>query len=350
MISERHSALVQTMRDWTVLPAVQWAILAVATAVCLTIGAIYFQDPPAAARPRSIGRALDSEVPLSPTEILRTATAPIEYKPLAPADALEENARIPIAPGDVPIATPYIARRDDAESYARASDCLTAAIYYEAGNESERGKLAVAQVVLNRLRHPAFPKTVCDVVFQGSERTAGCQFTFTCDGAMARLPEQWRWQAARQVADGALSGRVEPTVGWATNYHANYVLPYWAMKLAKTVVIGTHIFYRLPGSVGLPRAFSGQPLPVEPLFAPLRQRAIDRELAAAEAAASKITPVLDFPTGAEPIIVLPEPTNGTAVASAPTDTDAARGSEQEDKKPDPQPSPVARRRRGPLPM
>ena len=72
---------------------------------------------------------------------------------------------------------------------ARALECLTAAIYYEAASESDDGQRAVAQVVLNRVRHPAFPGTVCGTVYQGSER-AGCQFSFACDGAMARAPSR----------------------------------------------------------------------------------------------------------------------------------------------------------------
>src|SRR3546814_17339709 len=69
-------------------------------------------------------------------------------------------------------------------------DCLTAAIYYEAAQESESGKRGVAQVVLNRARHPAFPSSICGVVYQGSERKTGCQFTFTFDGSLARKPSR----------------------------------------------------------------------------------------------------------------------------------------------------------------
>jgi spore germination cell wall hydrolase CwlJ-like protein len=79
---------------------------------------------------------------------------------------------------------------------APRADCLTAAIYYEAASEPDDGQRAVAQVVLNRVAHPAYPKTVCGVVYQGSERGTGCQFTFTCDGALARKPSRYFWDRA----------------------------------------------------------------------------------------------------------------------------------------------------------
>src|SRR5690606_750773 len=98
---------------------------------------------------------------------------------------------------------------------ARATDCLAAAMIYEAGDDAV-GERAVGQVVLNRLRHPAFPKTVCGVVFQGQERATGCQFTFTCDGAMARRPSAAAWERARGLASGMLAGDVYKPVGTST--------------------------------------------------------------------------------------------------------------------------------------
>ena len=140
---------------------------------------------------------------------------------------------------------------------ARAQDCLAAAIYYEARFESLDGQRAVAQVVLNRVRHPAYPNSVCGVVFQGSNRTTGCQFTFTCDGAMGRPPEANDWARAQQIAEAALSGYVMKGVGNATHYHANYVAPYWSPSLLKVATVGAHIFYRWMGGWGLPGAFGG---------------------------------------------------------------------------------------------
>ena len=149
----------------------------------------------------------------------------------------------------------------------RALSCLTAAIYYEAASEPDDGQRAVAQVVLNRMAHPSFPKTVCGVVFQGSERTTGCQFTFTCDGALARKPSRYFWDRAQQVARAALAGYVYTPVGLATHYHTFAVHPYWADSLNFLGQIGAHRFYRFTGPAGDSGAFrfaygGGEPLPV----------------------------------------------------------------------------------------
>jgi hypothetical protein len=177
--------------------------------------------------------------------------------PLAPAEASAINAERPV---DVASLVPAQALRIASESaaglgYAAALRCLTQAVYYEAASEPDQGQRAVAQTVLNRVRHPAFPNTVCGVVFQGSERVTGCQFSFTCDGSLARTPSVHGWARAERVAREALSGRVEAAVGNATHYHANYVVPYWAPTLDKAATIGAHIFYLMRGVLGSPRAF-----------------------------------------------------------------------------------------------
>jgi hypothetical protein len=176
-------------------------------------------------------------------------------RPVAPETALEINARLPFATGPNAPARPFLLPASG-ESRERALECLTSAVYYEAGQESREGQQGVAQVVLNRVRHPAFPASVCGVVYQGSTRSTGCQFTFTCDGSLARAPEPSAWNRARDVASAALAGFVAPGVGNATHYHANYVAPYWAPTLAKTAAIGAHIFYRWSGGWGLPAAFT----------------------------------------------------------------------------------------------
>jgi hypothetical protein len=142
--------------------------------------------------------------------------------------------------------------------FALARDCLAQAIYYEAALEGEAGHRAVAQVVLNRVQSPAYPNTVCGVVYQGSERLTGCQFTFTCDGSRALAPVAEYWRKAVQVADDALSGYVYAPVGTATHYHADYVFPYWAITLVKLDRIGAHIFYRMRGPNGAPEIFTAQ--------------------------------------------------------------------------------------------
>ena len=130
----------------------------------------------------------------------------------------------------------------------RALKCLTDAIYYEAANEPDVGQRAVAQVILNRMRHPTYPNSVCGVIYQGSERATGCQFSYSCDGSMLRIPARASWLRAQGVAADALAGYVYAPVGMATHYHATYVRPRWAARLKKMDTIGTHIFYKLrPG-------------------------------------------------------------------------------------------------------
>ena len=181
---------------------------------------------------------------------------PTDLRPIAPDAAVAVNAQIPIngAPGTA--AAPFTLGKASSETRARALECLTSAIYYEAGQESTDGQRAVAQVVLNRVRHPAFPSSVCGVVYEGSTRVTGCQFTFTCDGSMERRPVPALWNRARQVAAEMLNGAVYAPVGHATHYHANYVVPYWASSLVKTSVEGAHIFYRWAGNWGRAAAFS----------------------------------------------------------------------------------------------
>jgi Cell Wall Hydrolase len=148
--------------------------------------------------------------------------------------------------------------------YQRALRCMAAAIDYEAGNEPLEGQEAVGQVILNRLRDPAFPKTVCGVVFQGSARRTGCQFTFTCDGSLLRPRSAQSQAQANVVAEHVLAGRNASIVGGATHYHANYVSPYWAPSLVRVATIGAHIFYRRPGATdfaALPPATQFAPEP-----------------------------------------------------------------------------------------
>ena len=185
-----------------------------------------------------------------------TKPLPNQIRDLAPETALEVNAKIPLAGGPNPAASPFTLGKASAETRARALECLTSAIYYEAGQESADGQRAVAQVVLNRVRHPAFPNSVCGVVYEGSTRVTGCQFTFTCDGSMNRGAVPALWNRARDIAKEMLNGRVYAPVGHATHYHADYVVPYWASSLVKTSVQGVHIFYRWAGGWGRPAAFS----------------------------------------------------------------------------------------------
>lgn len=181
---------------------------------------------------------------------------PVALMDLAPEDARAANALQPFISGGFPGALPF-RFTGDAANAARATDCLAAAILYEAGDDAQ-GQRAVAQVVINRARHPAFPKSICGVVFQGSERRTGCQFTFTCDGALNRLWSSAAWERARGIAIDMLSGATFPEVGLATHYHTDWVRPYWSPSLEKLAQVGTHLFFRWPGGWGGPAAYTGQ--------------------------------------------------------------------------------------------
>lgn len=195
---------------------------------------------------------------------------PIEFQAMTPDEARAFNASIPFSSDRNPPARPF-RFGGGVEDRLRALDCLAAAVLYEAGDDAT-GQRAVAQVVLNRVRHPAFPKTVCDVVFQGSERRTGCQFTFTCDGALTRDYTQPLWDRARLIADAALAGSVFKPVGQATHYHTDWVVPYWSSSLDKIVAIKTHLFFRWTGWWGTPAAFRFEATGAEPRVAQLALR------------------------------------------------------------------------------
>lgn len=212
--------------------------------------------------PTQVDRESVTAVPLP-----KALAQPQAFKPLTVEQALDANAKLPFTTRADNPARGFVLN-SDSDNRGRAVDCLTQAIYYEAASEGEAGQRAVAQVVLNRMRHPAYPSSVCGVVYQGSERVMGCQFTFTCDGSLLRRPNAGMYAAARTIAVQALAGRVFAPVGHSTNYHADYVLPYWASSLDKQVQIGRHIFYRLKGGLGssgaFRQAYAGRELAVVP--------------------------------------------------------------------------------------
>ncbi|GAB5349367.1 cell wall hydrolase [Alteriqipengyuania sp. 357] len=202
---------------------------------------------------------------------------------------------------------------------ARALDCLAKAVYYEAASESEGGQRAVAQVVLNRVAHPAYPRTVCGVVYQGSQRRTGCQFTFTCDGSLDRKPSATSWARALSVARRALSGQVYAPVGLATHYHTTWVNPYWAPSLAHIGTIGAHRFYRWPGNASRPDAFSdvyrgGEPVPVPARAAAVSEPAPDPIAVARQYDGAEATSV---PAASPSVGASPAP-SGSAGARAQT--------------------------------
>lgn len=208
-----------------------------------------------------------------PAHAAPPAPPPLILQPIAPQQALQVNAQIPLIGGPNPAAAAFAFKGSDT-ARAQALNCLASAVYYEAGNQDSDGERAVAQVVLNRVRHPAFPNSVCGVVYQGSTRPTGCQFTFTCDGSLNREPDADGWRRALKIAQDALSGYVYAPVGWATHYHADYVLPTWASSMAKNAIVGAHLFYRWPGGWGNPAAFTSAYSGREPNAAVLRTAAL----------------------------------------------------------------------------
>lgn len=123
--------------------------------------------------------------------------------------------------------------------------CMATAIYFESRGESYRGQVAVGQVVMNRLAHRLYPKTICAVVFQNQHKRNACQFSFACDGIPERVTDQTAWTQANQIAKNVIAGtEYLPEVGVATHYHATYVYPHWAPRMKKVAKIGQHVFYQ----------------------------------------------------------------------------------------------------------
>jgi spore germination cell wall hydrolase CwlJ-like protein len=167
------------------------------------------------------------------------------------------NSLMPATDAAPGAAKPFILSVDSKEG-RQALHCLTQAAYFEARGNGPDAEAGVVQVVLNRMRHPDFPKSVCGVVYQGAERNTGCQFSFTCDGSLKRGLDPVAWGQAARVAQRALNGYVVPAVGASTYYHADYVFPAWAPGLVKLATIGPHIFYSMPGALGEATALTGR--------------------------------------------------------------------------------------------
>ena len=235
------------------------------------------------------------------------APPPMLVRQIAPEQALAVNKQIPFDKGPNPAALPFSMSKANDAAKSRALECLTSAIYYEAGQESADGQRAVAQVVLNRVRHPAFPASVCGVVYEGSTRVTGCQFTFTCDGSLFRQPSAGAWDRARMIASAALNGYVYKPVGNATHYHADYVVPYWASTLTKNAVVGAHIFYRWAGEWGRPSAFAQSYARSEPSVDALRSAAIlaEQRDIATRGQSSQVARAIEEIPGAEAIKLAP---------------------------------------------
>lgn len=245
----------------------------IAMLVCVALAALWFASAFAlvqGGRNVAVAATRSAAPMVQPTAQLQEraeAMSATQIRQISAESAEAINAAIPVARGPNPAASAFGLGGAGNIDRMRSLDCLTAAIYYEAGVEPLDGQRAVAQVVLNRVRHPAYPNTVCGVVFEGAQRRTGCQFSFACDGSLRRTPVAAIWERARAVAAQALSGYVFAPVGLALNYHANYVVPYWASSLVKNATIGRHIFYVWRGNQGRPGAFADRYAGVEPAIA-----------------------------------------------------------------------------------
>jgi spore germination cell wall hydrolase CwlJ-like protein len=256
MTEENDDAEVTNGGGW-----LRWLLLGVGVIAIVVLAVSNIGSDKTTHKRKPVSVALDTQV----------EPAPLKFQPnIAPADAEAMNAERPDYAGTIIAARPFIAPRTAgrAADLQRAIECLTQTVYYEAASESSQGQRAVAQVVLNRVRDPNYPASVCGVVYQGSERRTGCQFTYTCDGSLARRPDPFLYARARMVAVGALAGAVEPSVGLATHYHTKQVVPYWRTDLVKLRTVGAHIFYGWKGreksARGLRNSYSG----IEPIITP----------------------------------------------------------------------------------
>lgn len=242
MHSQDDQTALPLRRDWT-----GWLFVLIAVAAVVVV--LH------ASHSTGTGKHAPHRQPVAPPADIVPEVQPMVLAPVTEDDARAQNAEVALITRGFVAARPFLyAGGGDAK--ARARDCLAAAMIYEAGDDP-KGQQAVGQVVINRARHPAFPKSICGVVFQGSERTTGCQFTFTCDGALNRRYSDAAWQRARNNADMMLAGGTYPPVGLATHYHTDWVRPYWSDSLEKIAVVDTHLFFRWPGYWGTPGAFRG---------------------------------------------------------------------------------------------
>jgi spore germination cell wall hydrolase CwlJ-like protein len=127
----------------------------------------------------------------------------------------------------------------------KAEKCLANAIYFESRDEPVRAQIAVAQVVMNRVFSPFYPKDVCGVVYQNAHRRLACQFTFACDGHEGPITEPSAWSRAQRIARDVLDGKLwMPDVAKSTHYHDYWARPNWIGEMKKMDRLGGLIFYR----------------------------------------------------------------------------------------------------------
>lgn len=208
--------------------------------------------PPALPVPKMLAALVNNNEP----DILALgyAAVPADSEPESPFDAILADNKRKADKKSSGRFVPPIGRRDHpwaatplpASAFTpKQQKCLAEAIYFEARSESLRGQAAIAQVVLNRVRNPAYPDAICDVVYQNVNWYNRCQFSFACDGKKHKVTERQPWQTAIAVAKSVTAGQIWlADIGSSTHYHAVYVRPHWAALMDKMQKIGSHIFYR----------------------------------------------------------------------------------------------------------
>jgi spore germination cell wall hydrolase CwlJ-like protein len=180
--------------------------------------------------PASVNLGEDVEPSARTRTLKKLAVAP---KP----DTIEDSFKLPKAEKQKIIAQRRVRQAEE--------NCLARAVYFEARSESALGQMAVAKVILNRVKSPQYPNTICGVVYQGTQRRNSCQFSFACDGQPDDVKQAGAWAQAKSVAQRAIKGDTDLGRGMntATSYHADYVTPRWSKTLRKVSKIGRHIFY-----------------------------------------------------------------------------------------------------------
>lgn len=177
--------------------------------------------------------------------------------PLAP-EAIAQSSLLPQLQGDTinPVAMAVRESLSHRQDVDREFDCLARNVYFEARGEPQTGQFAVAAVTLNRVMHPGFPDSICDVVMQGADLGRNrCQFSWVCDRQNARPTDLGAWERARQVAFATLFlDEPDPTDG-ALYFHTSRVRPSWSRTMMKVGRIGGHLFYREPMSVERDQSF-----------------------------------------------------------------------------------------------
>jgi hypothetical protein len=192
----------------------------------------------------------DGKADLPPLHFTHAALSPVERLRLA---ALSDGGEITSS-----IASKGVVTGDDAtprspaeelglygKARAKAEKCLADAVYFESRGEVERGQVAVAQVVINRVFSGYYPEDVCGTVYQNAHRHLACQFTFACEGKSLTVNDQPSWARATRIARDMLDGKIWLNeVGKATHYHAYWVKPAWVREMRTLQKIGVHTFYR----------------------------------------------------------------------------------------------------------